>query len=393
MNRSYSTWILMIAMMALWFFVIFPRMQPQPAPAPALEMLQQAREQEAKAGGDEQKLKEAIGAYNKVAGAHKGTEQAADAKLQVAIIQETKLHEGVKATQSYQAVIKQYGRTEFRAATTAEKRLKELKQTTDEKNRAHPLYKFFDFFVKLTGSNPSYSYFIALVLVTFIFKLMVTPLTRAQFKSMRQMQKLQPMIKELQEKYKGDQKTIGEKTMEIYKEQGVNPFSSCLPLLVQLPVLYMLYWMVRLYEYQFRQAGFLWIGSSLADRFPGIVGANLAQPDIPLLVLYTVSMIISQKMTVMDPSQAQQQKFMAYTMPVLFAFIFKDFPSAFMLYWLVFNIISTTQQYLIMRKPEAAVAGAEAGAPGSAPPLKLAEELQKKAAAKPSQGPRRKRKK
>ena len=104
-------------------------------------------------------------------------------------------------------------------------------------------------------------------------------------------------------------------------------------------------------------------------------------------------MIISQKMTVMDPSQAQQQKFMAYTMPVLFAFIFKDFPSAFMLYWLVFNIISTTQQYLIMRKPEPAVAGAEAGAPGSAPPLKLAEELQKKAAAKPSQGPRRKRKK
>lgn len=394
-RSSVSTWFLITAMMAVWVFIVVPRMQqPKVEPKPADVMLQQAETQAAKAGTDQKKLKEAVGAYNKVIGAHKGTEQAAEAKLQTAIIYDTKLNNDVKAVQTYRAVIKEFGKKRYEAAEIARTRLEKLRRTTDEKNRTHPLYKFMDFFVALTGRNPAFSYFIALVLVTLIFKLMVTPLTRAQFKSMREMQKIQPLVKELQEKYKGDQKTIGEKTMALYKEHGVNPFSSCLPLLVQLPVLYMLYWMVRLYEYQFVKAHFLWIGSGLADKYPAIVGSNLAEPDIPLLVIYTISMIVSQKMTVMDPSQAQQQKMMAYTMPILFAFIFKDFPAAFMLYWLTFNVISTVQQYFIMKHPLPANGKAvvKAGAEPSEPPVKLSEELQKASAGRPSQTARRRRK-
>jgi YidC/Oxa1 family membrane protein insertase len=394
MNRSTTVWLVaMIAMMGVWYFIL-PRTQPQAPPKPAAEMLQQAERQAREAGTDEKKLKAVLGAYDKVIGAHKGTEQAADAKLQTAIIYETKLKNETKAVQTYQALIKEFGKKRYAAAAIAKDRLQKLRLSTDIKNRPHPLYKFMDFFVKLTGSHAAFSYFFALVLVTLIFKLMVTPLTRAQFKSMREMQKIQPLVKELQEKYKGDQKKIGEETMALYKEHGVNPFSSCLPLLVQMPVLYMLYWMVRLYEYQFVQAHFLWIGSSLADKYPGIIGGNLAEPDIPLLVIYTISMIVSQKMTVMDPSQAQQQKMMAYTMPVLFAFIFKDFPAAFMLYWLVFNIISTTQQYFIMKQPLPANGKAvvKTGGEATEPPVKLVEELQKASADRPSQSARRRKK-
>ncbi len=395
MNRSSSVWfITMLAMMVAWFFVL-PKLQPQTPPPPATVMLQQAEQQVVKAGTDEKKLKDAIGAYNRVAGAYKGTEHAAYAKLQTAIVYETKLKDHTKAVTTYKAVIKDSKKKHFEAGAVAQDRLGKLNATTDEKNRSHPLYRFLDFFVALTGRNPAYSYVIALVLVTLIFKVLVTPLTRAQFKSMREMQKIQPLIKELQEKYKGDQKVLGEKMMALYKEHNINPFSSCLPILVQLPVLYMLYWMVRLYEYQFIQAKFLWIGSSLADKFPAIVASNLAEPDIPLLVIYTISMIVSQKMSVVDPTQAQQQKMMAYTLPVLFAFIFREFPAAFMLYWLIFNIISTTQQYFIMRKPLDANGSAVAGAPTAgqpeAEPTKLADEL-KKASGQAKSTRRRRRK-
>ncbi len=392
MNRS--TIVFMILMVAGWF-IILPRMQPKEPPKPAAVMMQQAEKKAQAAGKDPKKLKQAVDAYNQVAGAHRGTEQAAEAKLQVAIIQETRLHDSAKASQTYQAVIKEYSKKRYGAAAIAQERLDDLKVTTDTKNRSHPLYKFMDFFVALTGRHPAYSYFIALVIVTVLFKLAVTPLTRAQFKSMREMQKIQPLVKDLQEKYKGDQKVLGEKMMALYKEHGVNPFSSCLPLLVQLPVLYMLYWMVRLYEFQFVQAKFLWIGSSLADKFPGIVGSNLAQPDIPLLIIYTISMIVSQKMSVVDPTQAQQQKVMAYTMPILFAFIFKDFPAAFMLYWLIFNIISTTQQYFIMKQPlpaNGAASPALEAASANGQPAKLSAEIKKATSERPQNARRRKRK-
>jgi YidC/Oxa1 family membrane protein insertase len=177
---------------------------------------------------------------------------------------------------------------------------------------------------------------------------------------MKEMQKIQPLVRELQEKYKGDQQQIGAKTMELYKEHGVNPFAGCLPVIVQFPVLWLLYVMVRLYQVQFAHGEFLWIGSSLAHKFPGIVGANLALPDVALVIIYIISMIISQKIAIVDPSQAEQQKIMMWTMPLVFGYIFWKFPSAFMLYWLLFNILSTAQQYAIMKGPQTpatAVAG------------------------------------
>ncbi len=237
----------------------------------------------------------------------------------------------------------------------------------NEYNKTHPLWGVFDlyglmdFLVNLTGRNRAFSYWFAIVLVTVIVKLLITPLTKAQFKAMKEMQRISPLIKELQEKYKGDQQVIGQKTMELYKEHGINPFASCLPLLIQMPILLLLFRMVSVYQFQFAKGHFLWIGSALQHKWsvvlpfgPGgtvwVTAGNLSEPDLILVVLYVISMFISTKLSNVDPSQAEQQKMMSIMMPIMFAFIFAGYASAFLLYWLMFNILQTIQQYLILNK-------------------------------------------
>jgi YidC/Oxa1 family membrane protein insertase len=230
----------------------------------------------------------------------------------------------------------------------------------DKLNSTDFKYKILDFFVGLTGRVPGFSYWFAIILITFIVKLILTPLTHAQFKSMKEMQKVAPLIKEIQAKHKGDQKTIGEKTMALYKEHSINPFASCLPLLVQMPILIGLFYTMKSYEFQFANGTFLWIGSGLSHMtsFPvpfslgqltWFTARNLAEPDLIILVLYLVSMYLSTKISAVDPTQADQQKMMAIVMPVMFAFVLAGFPSAFLLYWLTFNVLQTVQQYYILR--------------------------------------------
>lgn len=255
----------------------------------------------------------------------------------------------------------------------------------DKQNSNGILYKIIDSLVKLTGSNPDYSYWVAIVILTVIIKVLITPLTKAQFKSMKEMQKIAPLVKELQEKYKGDQKALGEKTMDLYKEHGVNPFASCLPLLVQMPILMMLFYMINAYKFQFEKATFLWIGSGISHLWGHTLpigpvsgkvwftAGNLAEADLILVVLYLISMYISTRMSAVDPSQAEQQKMMSIMMPLMFAFIFAGYPSAFLLYWLVLNILQTGQQYLIMHAPEPPADGAGAtGTPGTPAPTQPA---------------------
>jgi len=235
----------------------------------------------------------------------------------------------------------------------------EVTAKLDKLNSTDWKYKIIDTLVMATGRIPAFSYWFAVILITVIVKLCLTPLTKAQFKAMKEMQKVAPLIKEIQAQHKGDQKTIGEKTMALYKEHKINPFASCLPLLVQMPILMLLYYIIRTYEFQFAKGTFLWIGSGLSHltSFPvmfnpgslvWVTAKNLAEPDLILVVLYVISMYISTKLSAVDPTQAEQQKMMAIVMPVMFAFIFAGFPSAFLLYWLVFNILQTTQQYLIL---------------------------------------------
>ncbi|MEN6582440.1 MAG: YidC/Oxa1 family membrane protein insertase [Armatimonadota bacterium] len=269
----------------------------------------------------------------------------------------------------------------------------------DKQNSKGILYIIIDTLVAATGRISGFSYWFAIVLITVIIKILITPLTKAQLKSMKEMQKVAPLIKQLQEKYKGDQKTIGEKTLDLYKEHGINPAAGCLPLLVQMPILMLLFYMINAYKYQFElhNASFLWIGSGLSHLFslklpafipasPGahiyFMAANLSEPDILLVVLYLISMFISMKVTAVDPSQAEQQKIMAIMMPIMFSFIFAGYPSAFLLYWLVLNILQTGQQYLLLRGDSA---GGTAATPAVLPPEKPSEPTDK--GAKPADKP------
>ncbi|MCC6484425.1 MAG: membrane protein insertase YidC [Armatimonadetes bacterium] len=228
----------------------------------------------------------------------------------------------------------------------------------DKANQSKLEYRFLDFLVSLTGRNKHYSYWLAIFAVTLLVKLIITPLSHMQFESMRNMQRLQPKLEKLRKELEDDPREFQKQQWQLFKDYNANPLMGCLPLLVQLPFLMLLYRMIRVYEFQFAKGDFLWIGSALSMKVPGI-GASLADPDWILLVLYGVSMYISTKMSsaaTVDKAQADQQKMMAFLMPVMLLFFFKDFESAFILYWLVLNILTTTQQYFMLNKPVPALA-------------------------------------
>ena len=257
-------------------------------------------------------------------------------------------------------------------------------------------YHIFEFLVRISGGvEKNSSYIIAIILIAVLAKIITTPLSAAQFRSMHAMQSLQPQIKKLQEKYKGDKQQIAKAQMDLFKEAKINPLSSCLPMLIQMPILIWVYYGIRYFVYRFWGVHFLYI-------------KNLASPDVlpvgdflapgPLLLLYGVSMYFSQKLIATPaatPEQQQQQKMMAYMMPVLLVFILKGLPAAFILYWFLQNMLMTGHQYLIMRSRQVPVpaGGApsephtppEPGAPTSGPPPEAIDRF--------SRGSRRRKKK
>lgn len=263
---------------------------------------------------------------------------------------------------TYKDLVKDYGAPNAQRIQDTVDQAKVLEPwigtTTDAKNRGDIRYQFMSFLVKATGSIPGLSYWFAMVLLAVIVKIIISPLTKAQFKSMKEMQKIQPLMKELQEKYKGNQQEQGAKMMELYKEHGINPLSGCLPILIQMPILFGVYSMIRLFEYQFTAGKFLWIGFSpfvhklsmplVGGKVVWFTARNLAEPDLILLVLYTISMFVSSRISIVDPTQAEQQKMMSIMMPLMFFFLIGYLPAAFIFYWFVFNVLQTWQQYHII---------------------------------------------
>ena len=352
-----------------------------------------AKAHRADTGADrDDNYKSAIDDYQRVVKDYPNSVQAVEAKYAIARVYETakgkyaNLH---TAYSTYNDIVSRYDRSESELSSDYEKgeiaKIREIVKDAkaekskvadeiDKQNSQNVLYKAMDAFVRLTGSRRGFSYWFAIILITAVVKVLITPLTKAQFKAMKEMQKIAPLVKEIQDKYKGDQKAIGEKTMDLYKEHNINPFASCLPILIQMPILWLLYYMIRLYEFQFAKGTFFWIGSGLSHLYNLTVpfgsggtvwftARNLSEPDILLVLLYVVSMYISTRLSAVDPTQAEQQKMMAVVMPVMFAFIFAGFPSAFLLYWLVFNIFQTAQQYLIIRGGREEAEAAGPGAP------------------------------
>ena len=217
------------------------------------------------------------------------------------------------------------------------------------------LYKVMDFFVRVFSFAGSYAYFLAILAISLLVRLLLTPLSNKQYSSMKEMQRIQPYVKELQAKYKNDPQVMMRKQQELYKEHGVNMFGGCLPSLAQLPFFILLYQMIVRYQYHFSAGHFLWIGSGLSHAFPAYLGTSLAQLDIPLLVLYGASMYVQSKMMATpsaDPQQAEQQRMMSIMMPFMGTYFFYQYklPSAFVLYYLISNLLMMGQQFYYMKK-------------------------------------------
>lgn len=246
-------------------------------------------------------------------------------------------------------------------ALTIDTMHREVLARMDQRNQKQIAYKVLDAIVAATGRNREISYALAMILLAVIVKAITNPLQKASMAGMKEMQRMQPEVAKLKERFKGEE--LNAKMMELYKEHKVNPAKSCLPMLIQFPIMIYIYNSIRLYEYQFAHGNFLWIrDSSLSQQFPHIVAANLGKHDVVLLVLYSISMFISQRLTpVSDPAQAEQQKQTSLMMTVMITFMMFswNFPSAFVLYWLVFNVLNMWQQWKFQK--EAALELATAG--------------------------------
>jgi YidC/Oxa1 family membrane protein insertase len=164
---------------------------------------------------------------------------------------------------------------------------------------------------------------------------------------------MQPLIQELKEKHKDDRKKMNEATMALYRTYKINPLGGCLPMVVQIPVFFALYRM--LYEaIELRHAPFIWWINDLSapDRlFNFNFSIPFMQPPygIPVLTLVMgASMLLQQKMS--PPMGDSTQAKMMMLMPIVFTFIFINFSSGLVLYWLVNNIFSMGQQYYISKK-------------------------------------------
>lgn len=196
------------------------------------------------------------------------------------------------------------------------------------------------------------NYGIAIILLTILIKIVFWPLGTKSYKSMNEMKKLQPIMAEIREKYKDDKAKMNEEVMGLYKTYKINPMSGCLPMVAQMPIFFALYRM--LYEaIELRHAPFVgWITDlSAPDRlfeFGFSIPFMQAPYGIPVLTLVMGgTMFLQQKMQppAGDPAQAK----MMMMMPVVFTFIFINFSSGLVLYWLVNNVLSIAQQYYISK--------------------------------------------
>lgn len=199
-----------------------------------------------------------------------------------------------------------------------------------------PLFYVLEFSHSLVGN-----WGVAIILLTIVIKLVLYPLSAMSYKSMAKMRTVTPQIKRLQERFGGDRQRLSQEMMALYRKEGANPMTGCLPMLAQLPVFIALYWV--LYEsVELRQAPFiLWIKD-----------LSVMDPYFVLPILMGASMFFMQMLNPPMPDPMQQK--MMRIMPILFTVLFVFFPAGLVLYWLMNNILSYAQQFYTTKRIEAA---------------------------------------
>lgn len=213
-------------------------------------------------------------------------------------------------------------------------------------------FGFFGWFSKLLlwALNLFYAiipnYGIAIILLTILVRIIFWPLTHKSTIAMRKMTEIQPMIKEIQQKFKGNPQKIQQETFLLYRQYKVNPLASCLPMLVQIPIFIAFFTMLRSVV-ELRFASFLWISdlSQPENLFAGVfpVALNI----LPILTAVTMGLQTHLSPSAGDPAQ---KKMMTWMMPCMMLFIFYSMPSALCLYWTVSQVLSILQMVHIRRK-------------------------------------------
>jgi YidC/Oxa1 family membrane protein insertase len=188
-------------------------------------------------------------------------------------------------------------------------------------------------FLKLTNKVTK-NFGIDIIILSILIKIIFLPLTQISFKSMKEMQKVQPEMARLKETYKNDKAKLQQEIMLLYKRRKINPMSGCLPMLIQIPVFIALYNALQ-NAIEMRHAPFFWWIKDLSAKDPIYI--------TPLIMGAT--MVIQQKMTPTSADPAQAKMFML--MPIMFTFLFLNFPSGLVIYWLINNVLSIAHQYYL----------------------------------------------
>jgi len=213
-----------------------------------------------------------------------------------------------------------------------------------------PLTRFFGWLLhEIYAFVPNYG--VAIILLTILVRVVTTPLTMRQMRSMERMRAVQPQLKEIQEKFKDDRQKQSEEMMRLYRKEKVNPLGGCLPMLLQLPVFIGLFYALR-GSIELRQAPFFgWIVDlSAPEALFEIPGIGIPVRVLPLIMGAT--MVLQQRITPMqvDPAQARM---MMTIMPIMMTVIFYQFASGLVLYWMVSNVLAIAHQLWVGRRMRA----------------------------------------
>ena len=224
------------------------------------------------------------------------------------------------------------------------------------------------------GMSPSWSWCLAIVCLVVLIRILLIPLFVKQIKSMRAMQQLQPEIKKIQQRYKGDRERTSQELMKLYKEHNTNPLASCFPILAQAPIFLALYKVLNKVSKEqavgvmnledVRSAGHAsFFGAHLDEKFMGADSFSVHFVTIVMILGMSLSQFYTQRqlMTKNMPAASmesspflRQQKVMMYLFPIMFAVFGINFPVGVLLYWLVSNLWSMGQQMYVIRRMPAA---------------------------------------
>ena len=230
-------------------------------------------------------------------------------------------------------------------------------------NVLQPLIDFFESILKFFHDSVGFSWGFSIIALTIVVRAALVPLTVKQFKSMQALATLQPEIKKLQEKYKDDKQRLNQEMMRFYQENKVNPFSSCLPLVAQLPVFISLFYMLR-HDLRFDICPDVQKAAEAAGKNVPIACGPVPEahflgiPDITapahgstlliLLVLYVGSQLLSSLLMPATVDKTQRRIFLA--LPFLFVPFIQSFPAGLLVYWITTNTWTACQQYLVRRR-------------------------------------------